>query len=137
MNHELLVKALRRLLEVPVEERRVTELDGTAWDDSELVEVLSKFEETGGFPAEYTGAENQINDIVANGRFKGDELEFVHEELRKELDAGWCVMFEREEDIPWEGYRTSPLFTAVKKKNGQPKRDSRGRIKRRLIDHLS
>lgn len=137
VKHKLLVKALREYLRIPLSERRITEPDGGVWNDAELVDVLDKFEETGGFPTDYFGPEDITFDTEANGHFRGDELEFVHAEMRKELAEGWCTMYRCREDIPWKHYRTSPMFTALKKKAGRPKKDKRGKIKRRLIDHLS
>lgn len=136
VKHRKLVAALRELLAVPIGERAVTEPDGTAWNDEELVTILANFDQTGGFPTDYNGPRG-VFDTVANGRFDREETEFVHRELRKELENGWCEMFLTEEAIPWEKYRTSPIFTTVKKKGGRPKLDALERVKRRLIDHMS
>jgi len=87
---------------------------------------LKRFDEIGGFPAEFEG-DPSVTYEAPNGKL-AEHAVFVHGLVRQESENGWL---EVHRERPTCAFRTSPIFVVPKKTGGRPNG------KWRFIHHLS
>ena len=106
----------------------------SSWVDSELVEVLERYGERGGFPTDFQGAHRTI--VVPNGKSVYEHAVYVHAEMAKELKEGYITVYDEANPIPYAWYRVSPLFVIPKTSSGLHK-SKNGVLQYRLINNMS